>query len=53
MARLYTNYDHYCHICGRRIQDGEDFYRCARNLDVCVPCADKWGICKDCTLCDK
>lgn len=53
MARLYTNYDHYCHICGKRIQDGEDYYRCVRNLDVCIPCEEQHGMCKDCTLCDR
>ena len=53
MARLYTNYDHYCRICGKRIHDGEDYYRCARNLDVCIPCEENYGMRKDCTLCDK
>ena len=53
MARKYTNYDHFCHICGKRIQDGEDYYRCPGNLDVCIPCEENYGVCKDCTLCNK
>jgi hypothetical protein len=51
MARLYTNHDHYCHICDKRIDDGEDYYRCARNIEVCIPCDSKYGLCYNCELC--
>ena len=53
MARRCTNYDHYCNICGKRIGDGEDYYRCARGVEICIPCEEQHGMCKDCTLCDR
>lgn len=53
MARRYTNYDHFCHICGRRIDDGEDYYRCSRDIDICIPCEEKYGMCGNCSLCNE
>lgn len=48
MARRYTNHDHYCEKCGKRIKDGEDYWRCGRNLDFCEDCADDM-----CAWCEK
>ena len=53
MARLYTNNDHYCNICGKRIGDGENYYRCSRNIEVCLPCDEKYGMCNGCALCNR
>lgn len=53
MATRYTNHDHFCDICGKRIDDGEDYYRCARNIDVCIPCEERHGMCGNCNLCDR
>ena len=52
MARKYTNHDHFCRICGKRIGDGEDYYSCAYNLDICLDCEDKHGVCGMCHQCD-
>lgn len=38
---------------GKRIDDGEDYYRCSRNIEVCLPCNEKYGICNSCTLCNR
>lgn len=51
MARRYTNYDHYCAKCGKRIGDGEDYWRCGRNIDFCEACAD--DMCVGCNECQQ
>lgn len=50
MARRYTNYDHYCEICGKRIEDEEDYWRCPHNLDFCEKCANE--MCENCDKCN-
>ena len=50
MARRYTNYDHYCEICGKRIEDGEDYWKCSRNLEFCEECAEE--MCEKCDRCN-
>ena len=52
MGRIYTNYDHYCHICGKRIGDGENYYVCGRNIETCEECATEHGECFKCYLRD-
>ncbi len=51
MGRKLTNYDHYCHICGKRIGDGEDYYQCARGIVTCYECANECGECYECNGC--
>lgn len=46
MARRYTNHDHYCVKCGKRIEDGEDYIVCGRNLEFCEECSEE--MCADC-----
>lgn len=50
MAQRYTNHDHYCNNCGKRIEDGEDYYRCGWGRDFCLNCSDT--MCEDCHGCD-
>lgn len=49
MANRYTHYDRYCKKCGKRIEDGEDYYKCSFGVVTCIKCSDE--MCVDCDGC--
>ena len=52
MGRRYTNYDHYCHICGKRIEDWQRYYICRKSIEPYGKVVAEQVVCADCYLTD-